>query len=432
MTPRALALGLLAVAVLLVGAAWGPLIWAGSGLLLLWGLACAGDWWRAPSGWSVERRSPPALGLGTENRIELRIVCAGAGGQRVFCRDEVPDLLICRPEVLSVSMSAAGDGLATYVVIPRRRGTCHFTRVVVRARGPAKLWNRQTAIDCAAEVPVYPALAAIGAWESVSRRGGVAELGVRSWRRYGEGTDFAGVREHVVGDDLRRVNWRATARLARPMTSQYEPERARPLWLLLDQGRLMAGGDRITGKFDIALSSALLLAWVALTRGDRVGAATVADGLNVLAAARPGRSQYQRILSGLAPLVPRLVDPDWELAITSLRRHQGPRALVVVFTDLADPALSEQLARSMATLRPRHVPLVVTQRDPALDAAQELVPESLQGVYTRAAALGLLEERRAALDRLVTMGVLTVDSGSDGVAPAVLNRYLELKGRGAF
>ncbi|NNM97885.1 MAG: DUF58 domain-containing protein [Candidatus Dormibacteraeota bacterium] len=432
MTIRALVLGLLAIAVVLAGAALGPLVPTGGGLLAILFLLCGADWWLAPSGgdWEARRLHAPALALAAENPIELRFRARLRRPVPVEARDEAPPEITCSRSFLTFQLQPGVEYATQYLVRPRVRGPHKFGRIVVRCPGPLGLWRRQTSIPAAEEVAVYPALAAIGRWEALVRRGAVQEMGVRSWRRFGEGTEFQGVREYVPGDDFRRINWRASARLARPMLSQFEPERSRPIWLVLDCGRLMAGGSGPLTKLDGALSAALLLAWVALFRGDRVGALAVAGAPVAAVPLRGGRSHYPRLLERLSALRPELVDPDWELVIAQLRKRQGPRALIVIFTDLADPKVAAELARATALLRPRHLPLVVTQRDPALEAARRRPPMDDLALYRRAAALGILEERELALQQLQRLGVLTVDSGPEGVSPALLNRYLELKGRG--
>lgn len=432
MTIRALGLGLLAVAVVLAGAAWGPLVPIGCGLLAIWLVLCGADWWLAPSGgdWEARRIHAPALALAAENPIELRFRARLRHPAPVEARDEAPPEIKCSRSIITFQLQPGVEYATQYLARPSVRGPHNFGQIVVRCPGPLGFWRRQTAIPAAEEVSVYPALAAIGRWEALVRRGAVQGMGVRSWRRFGEGTEFQGVRDYVPGDDFRRINWRASARLARPMLSQFEPERSRPIWLVLDCGRLMAGGSGPLTKLDGALSAALLLAWVALFRGDRVGALAVAGAPVAAVPLRAGRSHYPRLLERLSALRPELVDPDWALVIAQLRQRQGPRALIVIFTDLADPKVAAELARATALLRPRHLPLVVTQRDPALEAARRRAPLDDRALYRRAAALGILEEREQALQQLQRLGVLTVDSGPEGVSPALLNRYLELKGRG--
>ena len=432
MTYRALGLGLVGVALLLAGTAFWPLTALGTGGLLLLGGGALLDWLAAPRRWTVERRLAPALALAAPNPVELRVRGAGRRAVRVTCRDESDVELGVDPLVLEFTVPAGGEAVAGYRCVPLRRGRMRFGRVVIRAPGPLGLWRRQHAVDLPAEVSVLPALHAVGRWEGRARRVGSEPLGNRGWRRYGDGTEFAGIRDYATGDDPRRVNWRATARLGRPMTSQFEPERSRPIWLVMDLGRLMAGGDGALAKLDVALSSALLLAWVALSRGDRVGALAVAASAQPLAPPRAGRSHYRRLQEQLSALRPQLVDPDWRLAVLELRRHQGPRSLVVTFTDLSDPDMASRLAAALGRLRPRHLPLVVTQRDPVLDRERAAAPRGAREVYRRAAALRLLQERQTALDRLVALQVPTVDSGPDGLGPAVVDRYLDLKARGAL
>ncbi len=418
--------------VVLAGSAFGPLFQIGLAFLAVFAGLCLADWWLAPGpvDWEVHRIHSPALALGAENQVRIQLRARLRRPSRVEVRDETPPDILCHPVIQVVSLETGVQNTVSYRARPRTRGRHRFGRIVVRAEGPFRLWKRASAVAAEEDIPVYPALAAIGRWEGLVRRGALQEMGVRSWRRFGEGTEFAGVRDYIHGDDVRQINWPATARMVRPMTSEREPERSRPVWLVLDCGRLMAGGSEEITKLDAAMSAALLLAWVALFRGDRVGALAVAGDLTASIAMRAGRSHYPRLLDGLYSLHPELVDPDWELVVTQLRRRQGPRALVVIFTDLSDSRVAQQVASAAAALRPRHLPLVVTQQDSALKAASVLRPVDDLSMYRRAAALSVLEERERALQNLRRLGVLTVDSGPEGISPSVLNRYLELKGRG--
>jgi len=432
LTKRGLWLGLGCLGVVLFGAGYGPLFQVGLALLVIWGGLCFVDWRLAPGpgDWDVRRVHPPALALGADNQIRIQIRVRLRRPTWVEVRDETPSSSVCSPLSQAVKVEMGAECSVSYLARPKTRGRHRFGRIVVRIEGPLGLWKKTSMVAAEEEIPVYPALAAIGRWEGLVRRGAVQEMGVRSWRRFGEGTEFAGVRDYIQGDDVRRVNWPATARMVRPMTSEFEPERSRPIWLVLDCGRLMAGGSGALTKLDSALSAALLLAWVALFRGDRVGALAVAGDLSASVAMRAGRSHYPRLLDALYSLRAELVDPDWELVVTQLRKRQGPRALVVMFTDLSDPQVAEQIARAAASLRPRHLPLVVTQRDSALEAARVLRPVDDRSMYRRAAALSVLADRERALQKLTRLGVLTVDSGPEGISPGLLNRYLELKGRG--
>ena len=432
MTARALVLGLACLAVVLAGAAQGWLTLLGLSLLAALTLACLWDWWSAPefADWRISREHPPALALAGANQISLHFLVRAQHTCTVEARDETPVELESRPALLSFRLPPAQLTQVSYLAFPKQRGEHQFGNIVVRTAGPLGLWRRQVVVPAEERIPVYPALAAIGRWEQLVRRGSLQEMGVRSWRRFGEGTEFAGLRDYVPGDDPRRINWRASARMGRPISSEFEPERSRPIWLVLDCGRLMAGAPGGLTKLDTALSAALLLAWVALFRGDRVGALAVAGEVLAEISMRGGRTHYRRLLDALVGVRCLPVDPDWELVVAELRRRQGPRSLVVFFTDLGDPRGAQELARAGASLRPRHLPLIVTQRDPVLEHAALASPDDDRSLYRRAAALAQLEDRALALERLRSLGVMSVDSGPEGITPQLLNRYLELKGRG--
>ncbi len=432
MTPRALALALVPVAFLLAGTADPALVWAALATGLLWAGACLLDRLRArgPDGWRVRRLVEPILSLGAANPVTLEITPLGRYPTSVLVRDEGPPELPPDPPLLRGRARGGVPLRLTYVLRPTRRGRYDFARVVLRAPGPLGLWNRQVALPRPAEVRVYPDLGAVRQWQGLTRRGQLAQVGIRNARRLGQGTEFAMVREHFPDDDFRLINWRATGRMGRLMVSEHRPETAQTCWLVLDCGRHMQGGIGALQKLDHALNTALLFAYVALTGGDRVGVLAFADTVRAQLPAAGGRAHFARILELLYGIAPQPVEADHATALARLRRMQGRRALVLMFTDLPDGAAGARLADHAALLRPRHLPLVVTQQDPALAAAAGAAPTGPEVLYERAAALAVLADRAGGLEALRRRGVLSLDSEVAALAPTVINRYLELKARG--
>jgi uncharacterized protein (DUF58 family) len=309
------------------------------------------------------------------------------------------------------------------------RGLRVFGRTVVRAEGPWGLGWRQSALGAPSPVRVDPDLSAVRSFEALARRGQLAEMGVRSLRRPGEGTEFERVRDAVPDDPLRTVNWRATARTGRLMTTELIPERAQPVIICLDHGRLMGVGAGELTKLDHAINAALLLVHVALRTGDRAGLLAFDDRVTVALAPRPGRSQLRSVLDAIQPLQAGLIEADYDEAFAYLARWQRRRALLAIFTDVLDADQGAALLRQCARLRRRHLPLVITVRDPALDDAARARPESAEDAYARAVAGGLLADREASLQVLRRSGVDTLDADARTLSPRLVNRYLELKRR---
>jgi uncharacterized protein (DUF58 family) len=172
------------------------------------------------------------------------------------------------------------------------------------------------------------------------------------------------LRDFVAGDDLRHVDWKATARLRRPITRVYRAERAQTLLLLVDASRLMSSRSGQRSKMDLAVEAALHLAWVGLARGDRVGVTVFDDGIRCQLKARAGLAQFGRILDMLYRQEPKLSFPRYRAAARAVLRQQRRRSLVVWITDLLDGEQGEELLAALTAIRGRHLSLVVAQDDP--------------------------------------------------------------------
>jgi uncharacterized protein (DUF58 family) len=183
-------------------------------------------------------------------------------------------------------------------------------------------------------------------------------------------------------------------------------------------------------RLDYAINTALMLSYVAGLRGDHVGVLAFADGVRAYMAPRRGKPQFQAILETLYNLQPEPVEADHGAAMSYLARRQRRRALIVLFTDLATPEAAGPLVLHLTRLARHHLPLCVTVSDPFLSGAAGQPVRDSEGLYRRAVAEGLLDERRALLDRLQRGGVLTVDVPADRLSTGVINTYLRLKAQG--
>jgi uncharacterized protein (DUF58 family) len=426
-TPRGAALLLAPLPLLAASAAVAALLGPAVALLALAAVAVVVDSRRAPgrSRLRVRREVDEPLAVGRPNPVRLRLEVRGGGRHHALVRDEHP------PDMrASVSVSrVVVPGTVEYTLTPPVRGRRDFGRTAVRVEGPWRLGWRQCSVGEPLPVRVDPDLSAVRSYEALARRGQLAEMGVRSLRLPGEGTEFERVRDAVPDDPLRAVNWRATARTGRLMATELVPERAQPVIVCLDHGRLMGVGAGELTKLDHAINAALLLVHVALRTGDRAGLLAFGDRVTTALAPRAGRGQLRAVLDALQPLRPGLTEADYDEALGYLGRWQRRRALLAIFTDVLDADQGAALLRQCVALRRRHLPLVITVRDPALDAAARRRPGEALTAYERAVAGGLLAEREASLQVLRRSSVETIDADARTLSPRLVNRYLELKRR---
>jgi uncharacterized protein (DUF58 family) len=199
---------------------------------------------------------------------------------------------------------------------------------------------------------------------------------------------------------------------------------------MLDAGRLMTAPLGPLSKLDYAINTTLLLAYVAILRGDRVGLLTFADTVTGYWEPDKGRRQFLAILEALYKVQPQQVEPDYMKAGAFLSTQRSKRSLVVLFTDILDKRQSDALLRGFGRLAPRHLPMAVTMADNEVQNMARQDPTDPQQMYEKIVAQELLDDRSAALEALQRRGALSVDVPADKLTPAVVNKYLELKARG--
>jgi uncharacterized protein (DUF58 family) len=267
-------------------------------------------------------------------------------------------------------------------------------------------------------------------YDLLARTGRLQELGLRRARVFGRGTEFERLREYTPDDEFRQISWKATARRGRPIAIEYQTERSQTVITLLDAGRLMRAPIGPLAKLDYAINTTLLLGYVAGLRGDYVGNLVFADEVMSYLPPKTGRAQFPRLLEVLYNIHSQPTVPDYQRAIAYLNVKRPKRALVVLFTDLASGSDLSELVSAMASLRPRHLPMVVTMNDPGVLALAHQPAQSSAAVYERTIAEQLLDERRLVLEQLEQRGILTIDVPASKLTTTVINRYLALKARG--
>ena len=446
----------LALAVLLLAPLWiltlFPWGWtvAIAGLVLL-ALAALADALALPAArdLAVDRALPPTIGVGDSVEGEVRVSATWDAPVRVRLYDQLPssvDQPAGRAHDVRTIPKGSGTAVFPFTVRGRVRGRWALGPVVLRAVGPLGLVERSLAfphragVDAdvmagralADSVIVAPSIAGIGRFRLLALQQRLRDAGTRTIKRRGEGMSFAGLREYVVGDDPRRIDWKASARRDKLIAREFTIEQGQTVMIALDAGRLMTQLAGEYSRFEHALSAALILADVALTNGDRVGCIVFDDDVRAFVPPGKGRATLQRIRDALVPAVATMAEPDYALAFRTLAARHRKRSLVVVFTDAIDVRASQSLIAHTSRSAARHLPVVVALRNDELTAAAVPEPrESTEDVYESAAAEELLSARDEALWRMRRAGVSVLDVSPTQMTAAVINRYLELKGRAA-
>ncbi len=377
----------------------------------------------------VLRRELPAGGrLGEPLEGVLVVDNAGPRTLRARVRDAWPPSAgLARPST-RITVPAGERRRLGQVFVPSRRGDRTPVTVTVRAYGPLGLAARQRNLPAPGRFRVQPAFPSRRLLPEKLARLQVIE-GLVAVRGPGRGTEFESLRDYVRGDDIRAIDWRASARRSSRagglQVRQYRPERDRRLILVLDTGRTSAARVGDAPRLDAVLDAALLLAAVALRAGDRV---------DLIAADALPRALVERgTLAGLsdvmADLAPALLEADGPGTVGQVMRLARRRALVVLFTDLTAAAVEEGLLPVLAPILRRHELVVAAVADPVV-AQLAAGRSSAAEVYAAAAAERTEVERRRLAGLLRRRGAEVIDAGPEHFASTVTDRYLALKAAG--
>ena len=393
--------------------------WAGIGIAVVVVALAGYDASRvriAPEG---ARYAPPLLSRGVPDVLRVEL---GADSGLQLAQPAVAGLSIS-------SLGAVGDGVWQASIVATRRGRHRLPPVLARRVGPLGLGAWTHEVGTAIDIAVYPDLPAARRLARSLRSEAVDAAGATVSGPLGLGTDFEALRDYRPDDDVRMVNWKATAHYGRPMSNTYRVEQSRRVLLALDCGRLMAapapgGGTRL----DAAVDAAAALAMAADAVGDRCGLVAYDDG--VRAAVRPHVRSGAAVLRALADLQPRVVDSDLTSAVPVRELlGRGARATVIVLTELFDEAAVRPLVAALPALTSRHAVVVISTLDSELEGLLQTPPERYREATVMAAAADLAEARARARTLVSRTGARVVEAPPDQLAAAAVTAYRQVKAR---
>jgi uncharacterized protein (DUF58 family) len=369
-----------------------------------------------------------SLRLGASTEVALRVTNPARRGAVLLLRDAWEPSAGAVPTRQHLVVPAGERRRVATTLTPTRRGDRDAVRVTVRSIGPLGLAARQGRRAVPARVRVLPPF---GSRRHLpARLARLRELdGRRAVQVRGQGTEFDSLREYVPGDDVRSLDWRASARSTDLVVRTWRPERDRHVLVVLDTGRSAASRVGDAPRLDAALDTALLLAALASRGGDRVDLLALDREVRASVQGATARDLLPALVTAMAPLEARLVETDMRLVASTVLARAGRRSLVVLVTGLDESAIAEGLEPVLPALLRRHTLLVAAVADPEL-AVLAAGRGDAEAVYTAAAAETARAARRRVVERLTRRGVEVVDAGPDDLPPAVADRYLALKAAG--
>jgi uncharacterized protein (DUF58 family) len=381
-----------------------------------------------PRALEIERRALGSVRLTEPAESVLTVTNPSGRTMRALIRDAWQPTAGNGPNRHRVTIPAGEARRTRTPLLPTRRGDLRADLVTVRSTGPLGLAARQASITVPGHLRVLPEFRSRR--HLPSRLARLREMDGRSAVNVrGPGTEFDSLREYVIGDDVRAIDWRATARRADVVVRTWRPERDRRVFMVLDLSRLSAVRLGEAPRLDASIEAALLLAALASKAGDRVELVAIDRAVRARVSGTHGPVIMAKMADALAPVHPALVEPDWTAVTQVIRDRLSQRSLVVLLTALEPGAIDSGLAPVVAALSKDHQVVLASATDPDTDLLRQ-ARESSADLFDAAAAERGELERRAVATRMRRVGAEVVERLPEDLAPALADTYLALKAAG--
>lgn len=376
---------------------------------------------------SAARELPHALPVGTWQTVPLRLSVTGSVAG--WLRDRHPAAFPVDGLPLFFRLEPGRWLKVAYRVSVTERGLHAFDAVDLRLLSPLSLWLIPETLAVRDEVRVFPNFARITQYTLLATDNRLSQIGILRRRRRGEGMEFHQLRDYRQEDSPRRIDWKASSRMGRLISREYQDERDQQIVFLLDCGGRMRAKDGDLSHFDHTLNALLLLAYVALRQGDAVGMATFGHERPRYLPPKKSMATVNRLLNAVYDLQPSLQTSDYLTAGESLLKRLTKRSLIVLVTNLRDED-DDTLGPAMRQLGRRHAVTLASLKEPLLDELAAAPIADFDAALTRAAALEYAHARRRQAAMLRHGGVHILDASPSELPVALINHYWQRKRAG--
>jgi uncharacterized protein (DUF58 family) len=381
---------------------------------------------------SARRVIPDRLSNGDENKIELRIKSEFSFPVNMKIIDELPEQLQVRDFKKKAHFKAKEQQRFNYTLRPVERGEYYFGNILLFVSSLLGLLERRITIDAEEMVPVYPSFIQLRKYDLLSAATIQTETGSKRLRKIGHSMEFEQIKEYVHGDDIRTLNWKASARKGGLMVNTYTDEKSQQVYCIIDKGRLMKMPFGGLTLLDYAINSCLVLSNVCLKKQDRVGVITFSNKIGSVLAADRKPIQKNNILQLLYNQKTAFMESDFEMLYMQIRNRIKHRSLVVLFTNFESLSGLKRQLDYLRSIASHHLLLVVFFENTELHRLTISEAKNIEDVYVKTIAEKFAFEKRLIVKELMKHGILSILTSPQKLTISTINKYLELKARQAI
>ncbi|OXA95806.1 DUF58 domain-containing protein [Flavobacterium hercynium] len=376
------------------------------------------------------RTTPEKLSNGDLNPVSISIKNGYTFAVSVKIIDEIPFQFQVRDFKIIRKIKASGQDKVEYDLRPTERGEYYFGNLNIYVSSPLKLISRRFTFDKNNMVPTYPSYIQLRKYDLLAFSNNLYQYGIKKMRRIGHTMEFEQIKEYVQGDDLRTLNWKATAKKNALMVNQFQDEKSQSVYLAIDKGRVMQMPFNGLSLLDYAINSTLVLANVILKKQDKAGIFAFSKKVENRVYAEKRASQMQKILETLYNIKTDFFESDYSRLYVDIKKNINQRSLVILYTNFET---MDGLNRQMPYLKgiaKNHLLVVIFFSNTELNAIINKKTDTVQEVYDKVIAEKFMFEKRLIANELKKYGIHAVLTQPEQLTLDAINKYLEIKARG--
>ncbi|HEX4371747.1 MAG TPA: DUF58 domain-containing protein [Puia sp.] len=377
----------------------------------------------------LERILPERFSNGDKNNVSINITNNYSFAVDVKIIDELPEQFQLRNFSLKTSLKSGEKQILNYQLQPTERGEYIFHSINTFIKSPVKLIVRRKIFDAETMVKVLPSYLLMKKYELLAHSSNVAEAGSKKMRKVGHSLEFEQIKEYVLGDDIRNINWKATARKAQLMVNNYIDEKSQQVYCVIDKGRVMKMPFDGMTLLNYSINASLILSSVALIKQDRAGLITFSDRINTFLPADRKAKQMTSILEMLYNQQTTFPEADYEKLFALIRLRITQRSLIILFTNFESMSALQRQLPFIKSIAKNHLLLVVFFENTGLKQLTSTNAEDIEQIYMKTIAEKFEYEKRLIVKELQKHGIAAILTTPQNVTINSVNKYLELKAR---
>ncbi len=384
------------------------------------------------NGLNGERILPEKFSNSDPNEVVVKVFNNYSFKIEVAIIDELPVQFQKRDFFLKINLPGKERNTIQYYVRPVDRGEYFFGNLNCYASTIIGLTRRRFTFNKEQIVKVYPSFIQMKKYDFLAIDNRLAQTGLKKIRRIGHTMEFEQIKEYVVGDDVRTLNWKATAKHGRLMTNQFQDEKMQPIYSIIDTGRVMKMPFNGLNLLDYAINSTLAFSNIALKKNDKVGLIDFSNKIGNFLPAQAKKTYLNVILETLYNIDTKFLDADYGILQTLIKRRITQRSLLLLYTNFEHiSALRRQLPYLQAIAK-KHILVVIFFENTELKTLSQKEAENLSEIADQTIAQQFELDKKLMVRELQQRGIQTVLTEPENLTVNTINKYLEIKARGLF